>query len=201
MDRQRPARLRGDDGTAAVEFALALPILALFALGTVEMGFRFRDGTLLNRAVSNSARVVSQMANSRNADFEGLRTFASVFAGNKRSTVQRIVIYLPDANGDMTATCKTTAATGSAAGQSGACNVYSASQMNATSPVTGFNSGAGCAGSWDASWCSSTRVPGTTKVGLYAEVQFSTWTKLFGTNIKLQRQAVYVLEPVSVGSS
>lgn len=53
-----PHRLSGDDrGTAALEFALLLPILATILFGVVEIGRTFLVYNELNRAVAAAARL------------------------------------------------------------------------------------------------------------------------------------------------
>lgn len=50
--RARP----GDDGQAAVELALVLPLLALLLLGVVQVGLVVRDQVLLTHAAREAAR-------------------------------------------------------------------------------------------------------------------------------------------------
>ena len=49
---RRERRLRGDEGTAVVEFALVLPFLAVLALGTVDLGRAYQ----LKNRLTNAAR-------------------------------------------------------------------------------------------------------------------------------------------------
>ena len=49
----RRLRLRGDRGSAAVEFAIVIPVLLLLVLGTVEFGRVF----FLQNSITNAARV------------------------------------------------------------------------------------------------------------------------------------------------
>ena len=46
MRRPRDRRLRREDGSAAVEFALVLPILLLLALALVQVGLVIRDAAV-----------------------------------------------------------------------------------------------------------------------------------------------------------
>ena len=46
----------GDDGQAAVELALVLPLLALLLLGMVQVGLVVRDQVLLTHAAREAAR-------------------------------------------------------------------------------------------------------------------------------------------------
>jgi Flp pilus assembly protein TadG len=213
-DRPRPPRLTGDHGSTLVEFALVIPVIAVFFLGVVEYGYAFREANLGERSTSAAARVVSQRGNARNADFEGLRSLNSSLAGLKRSQLTKVVIYNPDANGNMSTTCKGLAApSGSSSVGSNAagaqCNVYSAAMVATANPSVGFPGGTvgsnTCpSGSWDINYCPGSRTTGTvnpSSVGVYTEVTYTSLTKLFGTNIKFERQAYYLLEPTPVGGT
>lgn len=57
--RQRTARRRGDDGAAAVEFALiSIPLLVL-VLGIIQFGFIFYSQIMLSQAAREGARALS----------------------------------------------------------------------------------------------------------------------------------------------
>lgn len=51
------SRLRGDDGVAAVEFGLVLPLLALILLGILDYGYAFMVKMTLTNAAREGARV------------------------------------------------------------------------------------------------------------------------------------------------
>jgi Flp pilus assembly protein TadG len=197
-----------DQGSVIVELALVLPVLATFALGIVEFGFAFRQANIVERAASAGARVASQVADGRNADFEAIRSVASVTAGIQRSSIRRVTIYQPDASGNMSATCKSLVPSSSSTSALGsnvsgaACNVYSNAQVQTTSPFYGFGgSPTSCSGSWDVNWCPKSRQPGVNQLGVFVEITYTGLTKMIVPNFTVARQAVYLLEPVSVGSS
>ena len=53
---RRPVRVRGQSGTAAVEFALVLPIVLAIVLALVQVGLLVRDRLLVESAVRSGAR-------------------------------------------------------------------------------------------------------------------------------------------------
>lgn len=190
-----------------VEAAMVLPLLITFMLGILELGFGIRQGNVVERAVSAATRTDTQLANSRNADFEALRTIGSILNSLKSTTVTRVVVYNPNGSGNMSAACDALPATGSAQGSSAAgaeCNVYSASQVAQSNPAVGFPGTIGSntcpAAAWDHYYCPLTRNPGTSAVGIRLEVQYTTLTRLYGSTMTFERQAYYVTEPVSIGS-
>ena len=59
--RERPCRVGGphERGTAAVEFALVLPIVLTIVLGLVQVGLLVRDQLLVESAVRSGARTAA----------------------------------------------------------------------------------------------------------------------------------------------
>lgn len=58
-DRRRARRLRGGDGQAAVEFALALPIVVVMASGLVVVGAAVRNELAVELAAREGARAAA----------------------------------------------------------------------------------------------------------------------------------------------
>lgn len=58
-DRRRVRRLRGGDGQAAVEFALALPIVVVMASGLVVVGAAVRNELAVELAAREGARAAA----------------------------------------------------------------------------------------------------------------------------------------------
>lgn len=56
---RRPVRVRGQSGTAAVEFALVLPIVLAIVLALVQVGLLVRDRLLVESAVRSGARTAA----------------------------------------------------------------------------------------------------------------------------------------------
>jgi hypothetical protein len=59
---QSRKRARGDRGAAAVEFALVVPILLLFMLGTLELALFMKDNVSMSSSVRAGARTASAAA-------------------------------------------------------------------------------------------------------------------------------------------
>jgi hypothetical protein len=58
-ERPSPARVRGDSGAAAVEFALVLPLLFVLLFGIIEFGFGLFQMQAAQAAVREAARTVA----------------------------------------------------------------------------------------------------------------------------------------------
>ena len=57
MSMRRGASCRGDDGAALVEFALAIPILALMFTGILEFGSAYRVEDQIQHSLMSAGRV------------------------------------------------------------------------------------------------------------------------------------------------
>src|SRR5690606_35664184 len=138
-----------------VEFALIAPVLVLLALGVLEIGNAWRQGTGLERAAAQGARTVSSQGDGRFADYEALRAIDSATRTLSGIEVTRVVIFNATgrATGDVPPQCLT-------ASRSNLCNTYTGEQVRTVSPA-GFSGGSlaapSCAGSWDALWCPLSR--------------------------------------------
>ncbi|WP_104105893.1 TadE/TadG family type IV pilus assembly protein [Nocardioides sp. 616] len=53
------ARHRGERGSAAVEFALILPIFMIFLFGIIDFGYMINRGSIINNAARDAAREAS----------------------------------------------------------------------------------------------------------------------------------------------
>jgi Flp pilus assembly protein TadG len=63
MDRdKRSSRLRGQDGVAAVEFALIAPVVLLILVGVIQFGIVYRQYQVLQGAAREGARCASVQA-------------------------------------------------------------------------------------------------------------------------------------------
>ena len=77
----RGRRLRGSEGQAAVELALALPLVALLLLALVQLGFLVRDQVLVVHAAREAVR---QAAVDSSADsVRGAATGSSSLTANR----------------------------------------------------------------------------------------------------------------------
>ena len=67
-------RRRGDRGASAVEFALVVPLLLTFLLGTVELGLFMKDYVSMSSSVRAGARSASAAADAGPAPARRART-------------------------------------------------------------------------------------------------------------------------------
>ena len=201
MSMRRGASCRGDDGAALVEFALAIPILALMFTGILEFGSAYRVEDQIQHSLMSAGRVAGQQSNSRYADYETLRSISSTVSGvSKNATVKRVIIFKAPSDGAVPASCLAVTPTGSKAGVSGTCNVYNAAQV-ANLSLSNFSTPAACAGTaWDSNWCPVNRQPQQDRNGVYVEFDYTTLTKLLPPNLTLQDDAVYDIEPTPIGA-
>ena len=86
-------RCRNDDGVALVEMALVAPLLALLVAGIVEFGTLWRDNLTVATSTRAAARVVSNLGDSRLADYEALLTLDAALGGVDGLTVEGVLIY------------------------------------------------------------------------------------------------------------
>jgi hypothetical protein len=207
--RVAATRERPDGAAVLVEFALALPVLAIFLLGMFEFGYGFRQKLFVERATQSAGRVAASAGNDRYADFDALRAIDSSLGGASNIEVERVIIWkAPNATAGVPQNCLDVGYTGlGTKGVGGLCNVYSPAQVATSSPV-GFPGGSAtnptCAGgSWDANWCPRGRdrtPPGVDFVGVYVEVKYTMLTSILPVDeLTFVSETVYHLEPTYVG--
>lgn len=209
---------RGDDGAAAVEFAIVVPVLLLLLLGILEFAFVMRDSLSVSSAVRVGTRTAASGLGS------GMCTVAACGAG-----VPARVPLLAQASADAIQRA------GTAMNQDLIDNIwiYEANTYGYTSLwnngdgsaaptlVSEYTSkdqmlAAGCtasthcieyrwvdaqnrfryvAGGWDVKWVNGciTRTPG---VGVYMKAQHPYITRLFGATLTLDDRSVMVFEPL-----
>jgi hypothetical protein len=191
----------GDSGAALVEFALLLPVLVLIFSGIMEFGSAYRVRDQMQHSVMSAGRVASQQSNSRYGDYETLRSLSSSLSSlTSSATINRVIIFRAPSNGQVPASCLAVPVTGSKAGVSGSCNVYSAAQV-ANASLSNFSTPAVCsAGAWDSSWCPLSRQSRTDQVGVYIELNYTTLTKLLPVSTTLKGTSVYAIEPLPIGA-
>jgi Flp pilus assembly protein TadG len=219
--RLRPGA--NERGAVLVEAALVFPVLFLVVFGALEYGLLFRDDLTGTNVVRAGGRVISAQANRSRADqlaIQAMLPAAAAFSDGL-PTVSRVVVYMASCANPAAYTGPTTSRCGSAApiknvtemlnaancvskastaGVNGRCNVYTPAQLT----TSWANSGTwGCvAGSFDGSWCPSTRIAsqaaGTDYVGIHIEYSHSWVTGLFGSKRDLTDDVVFRVEPQGV---
>jgi Flp pilus assembly protein TadG len=181
--------------------ALALPLLVLIFTGIIEFGSAFRVEDQLQHSMMSAGRVAGQQSDSRYGDYEALRSISSTVASLSGSaSIKRVIIFKAPSNGAVPASCLAVAVTGSRAGVSGTCNVYSAAQVNNPS-LANFATPTACAGSaWDGNWCPLGRQPRSEQIGVFVELNYTTLTKMLPVTFTMTATSVYDLEPTPIGS-
>jgi Flp pilus assembly protein TadG len=115
MMRARWIIRAGRRGTAAIEFALAIPILLIVLVGTVEIGFAVYEAMQLY----NSAEAGALYASKYGFDAGGIANSVTGATGLKGITASPAPVTFcgcPSAGGVVTATCGATCVSGGVAG-------------------------------------------------------------------------------------
>lgn len=202
-------RRRAEDGAAALELALVLPLLALLLFGIIEFSLALRDHSVVTSNVRTAARVAATGAGTGAATcFTGpdeppcASAYSPAFAQEAADAVQRsgtampadyldyMLIYkanaqgYPGAEGNVTmpATCAATAN----------CVMFTWNDA-----VNGFRY---TGGTWISSTISAC-FPGTPtapqdRVGVYLQARHPFLTGMFGDGIVLSDRAVMDFEPL-----
>lgn len=193
-----------DDGVAAVEFAILVPVLVLFVVGMLEFGFLMRDWLTVSSAVRDGARAgVNGAANGCYSGSGG--TCVPVLAQTAADSVEKAVIGMPKsavksiwvykANASGFPGTATSQAAADAAGCSTNCIVYT---WSATA-----NSGAGgfvrTAGTWDSSNINAC-LPNPEQLGVILRAEHPYMTKMFGSTISMNDRAFMRFQPLPVAT-
>lgn len=90
-------------GVAAIEFAFAIMILLMLALGTYEWGTGFSDRIAMTAAVREGGRVGSAAGDNPDADCRIIEASAGALNGVSGNTVKQLWVYESDVDGNVTA--------------------------------------------------------------------------------------------------
>jgi hypothetical protein len=93
--------VRRDRGVAAIEFAFAIMILLVLALGAYEWGTGFADRISMTAAVREGGRVGSAAGDILDADCRIIEASAGALNGVSGNTVKQLWIYESDVNGNV----------------------------------------------------------------------------------------------------
>jgi hypothetical protein len=192
-----PVVPRTERGSALVEFACVLPLLALLAFGIIEFGMAWQSKLTVQTGARAGARVGSTEGKLSTADQQLLLGAGSVLDDLGWSNVDWVVVFKSTTvDGAVPAPCLTP----SPHSVSGVCNAYSGAQLQqvvaGTSPPSWF----GCAaGALDLSWCPASRQSiqalGGDYLGVWVKAHQPLTTGIFGTTLTLTDAAVMRLEP------
>jgi Flp pilus assembly protein TadG len=145
------ARLDGDRGTAFVELALVLPMLALLVFGTMEIGRAWVTQTKVGNAVSQAARIGAADGARPEADRDILLGLQAALPADALASADRVVIFRStDANGVIPSGCTKAVGSSSEVGTS-LCNTYSGTTLRSVTAASMAGFG-GTVGTKDAYW-------------------------------------------------
>jgi Flp pilus assembly protein TadG len=197
-------RFERDRGSLIPEFALAAPLLIFGLLAIFEFGMGYREKINLTSAVRSAARQDSNLGKSRQADYEALVGFQSVMTRAKHMSINRVVIYQAtgSSGAPSNASCLTTAAVANGTGINNACNIYSNNQiqnLGATYTTHFGPNDTSCTNAWDRFWCPinrrSDQADPPDYLGVYANITYTSYTRLLPSTITMTDRAVMRLEP------
>ena len=199
----RSRRLHGDEGAVLVEFALALPFLALVVFGIAEFTLAWRAETRLDSATASSGRVAAAAATLTTADRAALVSVKASLPSELLATLDRVVIYKASAaDGKVPTACVPAVGSTSDVGVTNSCNSYSGNTVRAVTQasMTGFG---GTSGMKDAYWAPSARLNTITGppdyVGIYVRTTYNNRTATFWKNIQLTDSSVFRIQPDFTG--
>lgn len=184
---------RSERGAVLIEAAIAVLLLGVLVIGTIEYGYAWRQTTALENTVQQAARAGAGQADQPLADYAALQAFRSTFETSDSVALEYIIVYesnTPD--GEVpNDSCFT-------ASVAGVCNRYLPTDL--LRPDSDFGCGPG---SPDRFWCPTARERARTPlpdyVGLHARFQYAGITSLVPGGITIERHAVYATEPCAFG--
>lgn len=200
MSRPGPVG-RGEHGSALVEFAFVIPVLAIMCFGVIEFGLAWQDRLTVQTAARAGVRVGSADGTSATSDQGVLLSVGSTLYDLGLSNVDWVLIYKSTTtDGAVPAACLTP----TPHSVSGSCNAYSGAQLQqivAAAPGTAAWFGCGV-GSLDLSWCPTSRQSiqalGNDYLGVHLRVRHPMLTGFFGSVVTVDDDAVMRLEPQEV---
>jgi Flp pilus assembly pilin Flp len=170
---------RGEDGAAAVEFALVLPVLVLLLFGIIEFGMTFRDSLTVTSATRSGVRTASSLPRSPTFNDATMKAVTRAVSGLPNGAVQELWVYQAGANGfplsrsDFSSGCSS-------------CTIWQWSDATKTfvSPSPIWNEGTqdACADS-------------AQSVGVFLKVNHDFVTGIFGDDVTLTDHTVMRFEP------
>lgn len=184
-------RRRGEKGVALVEFAIIGPLFFVLVFGMLEFGLVFRDYLTVANTTRSGARTASAAGKISSADYLILQAVRSASGALPASTIQKIVVFRSNANGDMNATCQTSSVTNTSLVLG--CNTYNPADMNLSQAALASSGKSNF-------WGPTTRVDsqsgaGSDYIGVWIKVNHNLVTKLFGSTFTLTDKTVMRIEP------
>lgn len=180
-------------GAVLVELAIISPLLILLVLMGTETGMVLRDHLTISAASRSGARVGSSSGVARLADHDVLQAVAAGLGSVPTSDVELVIVFEPDAGGQMAPACRTSS-------QNGLCNRYTGADL--ARPSSDFTGTTSCTGSSpDRYWCPLLRerdqasVDGPDWFGVYVQIRHRSLAQGFMGDRSLSNTTVMRLEP------
>jgi hypothetical protein len=207
IGRPRRRRGRGEDGAAAVEFAIVVPVLLLLVIGMLEFAFVMRDYLSVSSSVRVGVRIAATGAGAGPGTCPGLPVICT--PGNTPALAQAAAdaiqqagtampqdfiqyVWVYQANTDGFPGSATTQAQADAAGCATVANCV-VFKWNKTLNRFLYDGG---------TWVSSTinaclNSPNAQSVGVFMRANHPYLSRLFGSSISLTDRAVMKFEPLA----
>jgi Flp pilus assembly protein TadG len=180
MLRAIRARLRRDDGAAAVETALVMPLLILVVFGVIEFSMLIKDHMAMNSAVRAASRVASAEPKTSSFADDAIAAIQTQGSALPMGNVNEVWVYEAGTNGMPT-------------GQTEFSNCTT--RCLRYTPVGDTYVLAG--GSWDESEINACAGdPNITAVGIYMNGTHPFLTTLFQGSMDLEQHSVMRFEPI-----
>lgn len=204
MTRLLRTRARGHDerGAVLVEVVIILPVLLIIALGVFDVGLGWRASLTISSAARSGARVASNLGIDAGADRQALASVAAALGSIPSEQIDLVVIYKADGNaGEVPAGCLTSVARTAGGSAAHNCNVYTATDLAAAATSSAYTTN--CSTSRHRFWCPPNRAneqgstAGPDFLGVYVRVNHATQTKMFGSTMVIDDQAVMRIEPAA----
>jgi hypothetical protein len=196
-ERGPDERGRGDRGSALVEMAFVLPLLAMLTFGIIEFGLAWGSKLTVQTAVRAGVRVGSADGALATADKSMLLAVGAVLYDMGLGNVDRVLIFKSVTTDGAVPTACLTPTPHSVVGS---CNLYTGAQLAqvvaGTAPISWFGCGVG---SLDLSWCPTSRQSiqalGNDYLGVQVVARHQMVTGFFGSVRTLNDYGVMRLEP------
>jgi len=180
-----------------VEFAIVVPLMALFVFGLIELGTAWRDTLTVNTAARSGVRIASNLGNERLSDWETISSVKAALGDIDSADILSVIVYNAAAtDGQIPAACLS----GGGTSVIGSCNHYTPAQLETLSESDFGTTGAACsASSPDRYWCPldrSTIQGSLDHIGVYLRIQYQSKTDIlpFDT-LTIEDSAVMRVEP------
>lgn len=196
-------RHRRERGAIALEFAMVIPLLALLAFGTIEMGSAWRDSQTVLSSTRAAARSLAQFGDAPLADRDALLSVDAALATSDL-TVRAVIVYESDDtvnDGGPPDACVAAANSGLVYSGAEPCNVYPALEY-AIAIGAGGDAAFGCTGAdVDRNWCPALRDRAqatATFIGVYVVAGRTsvTGSDLVPVPTELEQFSVMRMEPM-----